>query len=162
MGSFRTEPYWLLNNNNKCNIRCVCHREFFTKFEFDIQSPEFVLQASIQLNWSAIRWGLYSRLKYTNCSLYKRHHRGVAPADCWNRGKWRLKEYIWKGSFLGSSLARRAGTRDFCPTLVDKVQNIFFIDVHYFTSYIPVSQKAWQALSLNMSLHDLQPPPPIF
>ncbi len=31
----------------------------------------------------------------------QRDQRGVAPADCWNWGKWGLLENIWKGSFLG-------------------------------------------------------------
>jgi hypothetical protein len=35
--------------------------------------------------------------------------------------------------------ALRADTRDFCPTLaalVDPVQNIFFLTVHYFNSFV--------------------------
>ncbi len=53
--------------------------------------------------------------------------------------------------------ARRANIRDFCPTLVGTVQNIIFLTVHYFTSFVPVAQQAGQAavlgrLSFNMSL----------
>jgi hypothetical protein len=39
-------------------------------------------------------------------------------------------------------LARRAGTRDFCPALaalVSPVQNIFFLTVLYFTLFFPSS-----------------------
>jgi hypothetical protein len=53
-----------------------------------------------------------------------------------------------------------AGTRDFCPNLtalVGPVQNIFFLIVCYFNSFIPIAQQAGQAalpgrLSLNMWL----------
>jgi hypothetical protein len=53
-----------------------------------------------------------------------------------------------------------AGKRDFCPvsaTLVGPVQNIFFLTVHYFTSFVPIAQQAGQAvvprrLSINMCL----------
>ncbi len=31
----------------------------------------------------------------------RRAQRGVAPAECWNWGKWGLTEYKWKGYFLG-------------------------------------------------------------
>jgi hypothetical protein len=54
--------------------------------------------------------------------------------------------------------ACRAGTRDFCSALaalVGPVQNIFFLTVHYFTSFVPIAQHAGRAallgrLSLNM------------
>jgi hypothetical protein len=63
-----------------------------------------------------------------------------------------------KGPFLG--WASRAGTRDFCSALaalVGPVQNIFFLTVYYFISFLPIAQQAWQAvvlgrLSLNMCL----------
>ncbi len=56
--------------------------------------------------------------------------------------------------------ASRARTRDFCPALdglVGPVQNIFFLTVHYFNSFVPVAQQAGQAavlgrLSLNVCL----------
>jgi hypothetical protein len=56
--------------------------------------------------------------------------------------------------------ALRSGTRDFCPALaalVDPAQNIFFLAVHYFNSFVPIAQQAWQAvvqgrLSLNVCL----------
>jgi hypothetical protein len=56
--------------------------------------------------------------------------------------------------------ACRASTRDFCPALsglVGLVQNIFFLAVHYFNSFVPIAQQTGQAvllgrLSLNMSL----------
>ncbi len=56
--------------------------------------------------------------------------------------------------------ARRAGTRDFCPAfiaVVGPVQNNFFRTVHYFNSFVPITQQAGQAvvlghLSLNMCL----------
>jgi hypothetical protein len=54
----------------------------------------------------------------------------------------------------------RVGTRDFClalAALVNVVQNIFFLTVHYFTSVVPIAQQAGQAvvlrhLSLNICL----------
>jgi hypothetical protein len=34
-------------------------------------------------------------LAFSLCNLYQkqRHHRGMAPVDCWNWDKWGLKEY---------------------------------------------------------------------
>ncbi len=49
--------------------------------------------------------------------------------------------------------ACRAGTRDFCPALaapVGPVQNIFFLTVHYFNSFIPIAQQAGQAVALGL------------
>jgi hypothetical protein len=56
--------------------------------------------------------------------------------------------------------ACRGGSRVFCPALsalVCPVQNIFFLTVHYFNSFIPIAQQAGQAvvlgrLSLSMCL----------
>jgi hypothetical protein len=56
--------------------------------------------------------------------------------------------------------ACRAGTKDFCSAvavLVDLVQNIFFLTVHYFNSFVPTAKQAGQAavlgrLSLSMCL----------
>jgi hypothetical protein len=48
--------------------------------------------------------------------------------------------------------ACRAGTRDFCPALaalVGPVQNIFFLTVHYFHSFVPIAQQAGQAVGLG-------------
>jgi hypothetical protein len=45
--------------------------------------------------------------------------------------------------------ACRAGSRDFCPALaalVSLVQNIFFLAVHYFTSFVPIPKQAGQAV----------------
>jgi hypothetical protein len=44
---------------------------------------------------------------------------------------------------------RRAGTRNFCPALaalVSLLQNIFFLTVHYFSSFVPIAQQAGQAV----------------
>jgi hypothetical protein len=44
--------------------------------------------------------------------------------------------------------ACRAGTRDFCLVhLVGTVQNIFFLTVHYYNSFVPITQPAGQAKS---------------
>ena len=53
-----------------------------------------------------------------------------------------------------------AGTRDFCSAmaaLVGPVQNIFSLTVHYFNSFVPITQQAGQAvvqnrLSINVCL----------
>jgi hypothetical protein len=58
------------------------------------------------------------------------------------------------------SWACPASTRDFCSVLaalVSPVQNIFFLTVHYFISFVPTAQQAGQRavlvrLSLSMSL----------
>jgi hypothetical protein len=44
-----------------------------------------------------------------------------------------------------------ASTRDFCSAfcaLVGLVQNIFFLAVHYFSSFVPVAQQAVQAAAV--------------
>ncbi len=57
------------------------------------------------------------------------------------------------------SWACRAGTRDFCSTLaalVGPVQNIFFLTVHFFNSFVTIAQQAGhgQAAVLGrLSLH---------
>ncbi len=56
--------------------------------------------------------------------------------------------------------ACRASTRNFCPALaalVGPVQNIFFLTVHHFNSFVPIAQQSGQAamlgcLSLSMCL----------
>ncbi len=48
--------------------------------------------------------------------------------------------------------ACRAGTRDFCPALgalVDPVQNNFFLTIHYFNSFVLITQKTLQAVLLG-------------
>jgi hypothetical protein len=43
--------------------------------------------------------------------------------------------------------ARRVGKRDFCPALAaldGPVQNIFFLTVQFFTSFVPIAQQAVQ------------------
>jgi hypothetical protein len=50
---------------------------------------------------------------------------GVALADCWNWGEWRLKEYKGKWPLVGS-LGLVAGARDFCFALVLFWKQTFF------------------------------------
>jgi hypothetical protein len=48
--------------------------------------------------------------------------------------------------------ACHAGTRDFCSALaalVGPIQNIFFLPVHYFNSFVPMPQQAGQAAVLG-------------
>jgi hypothetical protein len=57
-----------------------------------------------------------------------------------------------------------AGTRDFChasAALSDPVQNIFFLAVNYFNSFVPIAQQAGQTivpcrLPLNMCIWVVQ------
>jgi hypothetical protein len=49
----------------------------------------------------------------------------------------------------------RAVTRDFYPALaalVGPVQNIFFITVHYFYSFVPIVQQSMQAVMLYLNM----------
>ncbi len=86
--------------------------------------------------------------------------RGVAPDDYCNWGNWGLKEHIWKVSSLVGSLRSLCWPKSFCSALaalVGPVQNIIFLTVHYFTSFVPTVQQAGQAvvprrLSPNMCL----------
>jgi hypothetical protein len=46
--------------------------------------------------------------------------------------------------------AYRAGTRDFCSALaalVGPVQNIFFLTIHFFNSFVPIAQQAGSIVS---------------
>jgi hypothetical protein len=48
--------------------------------------------------------------------------------------------------------ACRAGTRDFrsaLAALVGQLQNIFFLTVHYFDSFVPIAQQPGQAAVLG-------------
>ena len=48
--------------------------------------------------------------------------------------------------------ACRVGTRDFCSALaalVGPVQNMFFITIHYYNSFVPIAQQAGQAAVLG-------------
>jgi hypothetical protein len=64
--------------------------------------------------------------------------------------------FHWAGS---------AGTRDFCSdvaALVSPAQNIFFLAIHFFNSFVPIAQQAEQVavlgrLSLSMCLCTRQP-----
>jgi len=64
-----------------------------------------------------------------------------APADSWNRGEWGRMTGVLPWLIRS---ARCAGTRDFGPVLVaviDHVQNMFFLTVHYFSSFVPIAQQ---------------------
>ncbi len=58
---------------------------------------------------------------------------GVAPADCWNWGKWGLMEYKSRGPFLALfvGLAEKYFSSPCCS--VSPVRNMFFLNVDYFT-----------------------------
>ncbi len=66
-----------------------------------------------------------------------------------------------RGPFLVGSLGLLCRSREFSSVLaalVGPVQNIFFLTVHYFNSFVPISQQAWQTavlgrLSLSLSIH---------
>jgi hypothetical protein len=46
-------------------------------------------------------------------------------------------------------LARRAGTRDFCPALACSSQPIIFLTVHFSTLLVPIAQQPGQAVVLG-------------
>jgi hypothetical protein len=72
----------------------------------------------------------------------QRDKRGVVPSDLLD--KWGLIRVQMKGVLPWLfSWALRAGTKDFCPALValvGRVQNIFFLAVHYFISFVSNAQ----------------------
>jgi hypothetical protein len=58
----------------------------------------------------------------------------------------------WGASLVSSLGLLCKGTRDFCSAfaaLVGLVHNIFFFVVHYFNSFIPITQQAGQAAVLG-------------
>ncbi len=58
----------------------------------------------------------------------------------------------WGASLVNSLGLSCKGTRDFCSALValvGLVHNIFFFFVHYFNSFIPITQQAGQAAVLG-------------
>ncbi len=81
---------------------------------------------------------------------------------CWNWGKWELKEYIWKGSFLGWFVGLVVPVQEiFCPALaalVSPVQKYFFLTTPYTIYFNCIQRPAAgqavvpQRLSLNMCL----------
>ncbi len=76
----------------------------------------------------------------------QRDQRGVALADSWNWDEWWLKEYKWKGSFLGWFVGLVLRYSDFYPALaalVSPEQYTFFLTVHF---------SIWCRLSLNVCL----------
>jgi hypothetical protein len=88
-------------------------------------------------------------------SISERLERSVAPA-VWtvetevNGESKRTNE---RSSFVvGLSGLYSAGTRDFYSALaglVGPVQNIFFLTVHYFSSFVPIAQQAGQVAVLG-------------
>ncbi len=76
----------------------------------------------------------------------------------WNWGKWGLKEYIWKSSFLGWFIGLVMLVQEifFCPALVAlvSVQYMFTLTVHYITLFVPIAHQAGQTvMSLRLSFH---------
>ncbi len=61
---------------------------------------------------------------------------GFVPADCWNRGKWGLKGYIWKGSFIGWFVGSPCRYKRFVSRLGcssrSSTKCFFPLTVHYF------------------------------
>ncbi len=66
---------------------------------------KFYLQDNFCENWNCSSLFASSTkitaFKRQDFNIVSRETRGVAPADCWNGGKWGLNEYNWKGLFLG-------------------------------------------------------------
>jgi hypothetical protein len=65
----------------------------------------------------------------------ERQERG-APADCWNWGKWGLREYIMlKGSYLGWFVGIVVPVQEIfvLPWLRISPVHIIFLAVHYVT-----------------------------
>jgi hypothetical protein len=56
-------------------------------------------------------------------------------------------EYIWRVPSEVGLRARRAGTRDFCPSLAalkNPVQNIIFLTIHFFINLlVTIAQQPW-------------------
>ncbi len=68
-----------------------------SEHEHDCTAPFPHSTDSVQLHRdAALPWG-FKELKAERDPI----ERCMAPADCWNRAKWRLMEYKWKGSFPG-------------------------------------------------------------
>jgi hypothetical protein len=89
--------------------------------------------------------------------ITQRDQRWVAPADCWNWGKW----VQMKGPFLGWLVGLVVPVPEILypalAALVSPIQNIFFLTPHFSTLCIPVAQQPGQAvgtgcLSLYMCL----------
>ncbi len=84
--------------------------------------------------------------------------RGVAPADCWNWGKWGQGFHMKVVLLWYVRWVFLAGTRDFYSArsaLVGPVKHIFSLTVLYFNSFVPITQQSGHEvvmgrLSLNM------------
>ncbi len=58
-------------------------------------------------------------------------------------GEWGLKEYKWKGWFVGLVVPVQ-------EILVRPVQNMFFLTEHYFNYFVPIAQQAGQPAVLGL------------
>jgi hypothetical protein len=93
------------------------------------------------------------RLRITGLVQYnnQRDQRGVAPADCWNRGEWGLKVGIpWLVRWV-----RRAGTRDFfLPWLLWSAQyKIVFYSPYTISIYVSPSPSNLGRQSCRATCH---------
>ncbi len=79
-------------------------------------------------------WGVRCRVGSTG----QRDYRGVATADWWNWGRWGLKEYKWKGSFLGWFVKLVVPVQEILAVLVGPVQ-IFFTSLYTFSLHLSPS-----------------------
>ncbi len=103
--------------------------------------------------WSRYAHHCHMRHTFSLAKVFYRETREGWPLlTYWNWGEWGLKEYKWKGSFLGWFFGLILPTRDLCSALaalVSPAQNIFFLTVHYFNSFLPIAQQARQAPALG-------------
>jgi hypothetical protein len=87
--------------------------------------------------------------------LYFWEQRGLAPADCWNWGKWGHKEYKWKWSFLGWFVGLVVSIQEifvlqYLGCSSRPVQTIIFLTEIYFSSFVPIAQQSGQASALGL------------
>ncbi len=73
----------------------------------------------------------------------------MAPADCWNWGEWRLKEYIWKGPSLGwfvGSLGLSCWYKRFLFSLSRQHSSKYFFSYRTLLKIlVPIAKRAGQA-----------------
>ncbi len=72
----------------------------------------------------------------------QRDQRAVVPTDFWNWGEWELKEYTWKGSFLGWFVGLVVPVQEFFILLwllwPAQYKNFVFLTVNYFNLCVPI------------------------
>ncbi len=123
---------------------CWHKQILWTKSQKEVSGKRGSVRTTGQCTSHRQKWRTTSFIVFDKVNDYDANkHFSVGVVYCTSYlGKWGLKKYKWKRSFL------HAGTSDFCPALValvGPVHNIFFLTVHYDNLFVPIAQQRRQS-----------------